>query len=770
MNIWLATILKSDWARTSFPEKLASTYPDWLTFKPRHVSAHLHDDFIMFSAQAADYYDLGRPACNWADLALVFDGVPRPGNYLPPRMAAAKALANLYRRSTPETVYRILHGEYSLAAWRNSKRSLAAFSDFSGIRPIYYMETRDLVAVSNSLYLLNPVCTRSENPSFAPLNAASLVAQGNLFGSRSILQGIKLLPPGMILSATTSGVTEYPAPDPFYGASEVPSAADFDRASDILVSNFDWLKDAPAASDGALELSLTGGEDSRLVLALAMNSSVRGAVKSFTYGDDSTPDVIVARQVAERAGVDHETKPMGGGGKGGQFDQYWSLMRSQAFRFAAHHGAVDGSVAVRTATVRSDITGIGDHFYKRIRDSNARADLKTREELFDHLLSFQGPHDPLALLTAEAEERHREGIDRFINDAFAKGATLNDAPELYYVENRATWWTGVMQAATVHRQRLFPLLDRFAARVGVAQKLEDRRKRRFIFEIMRRLAPELMSLPLVNKVYDPAYAQAHPELSIPGSPFAAPPAPNRPAPPPPWTVQVVKHGVDRLRSYLLDGAGSPLFDIVRRDQLEAVLNDTGRIKIQPEVKALLNLAQLQMLFTQDWTATKDDITGFEPPYPKLETNINAFRGGARSSSARPSASHIRSVRISLPAGLVRAVRLDPMDRPGRIRLHAVELLKAGRRIAADLSKMRAGNGADLKPHPDGSVTIVSAGDDPQCRFPDLEAEGPFDVRETTRLLVMYSEGPPGGNIEAFFDLGEGFTRQHMARAGIGAFA
>ncbi|HCM59960.1 MAG TPA: hypothetical protein DIS74_06240 [Bacteroidales bacterium] len=50
-------------------------------------------------------------------------------------------------------------------------------------------------------------------------------------------------------------------------------------------------------------LTLTGGSDSRLVLAGLMKSGAK--VSAFTYGDPRSADALVAKMVAERLGIDH---------------------------------------------------------------------------------------------------------------------------------------------------------------------------------------------------------------------------------------------------------------------------------------------------------------------------------------------------------------------------------------------------------------------------------------------------------------------------------
>ncbi len=60
------------------------------------------------------------------------------------------------------------------------------------------------------------------------------------------------------------------------------------------------------AMDAGACLELTGGVDSRLLLALGVSAGGTPS-KAFTIGGEGDPDVVVARQIAERLGMEHRT-------------------------------------------------------------------------------------------------------------------------------------------------------------------------------------------------------------------------------------------------------------------------------------------------------------------------------------------------------------------------------------------------------------------------------------------------------------------------------
>ena len=66
------------------------------------------------------------------------------------------------------------------------------------------------------------------------------------------------------------------------------------------------LRYAIARSPERPQLELTGGKDSRLVLAVALHAGLADSFTCVTYGPEGLPDMQVARSVAERCGLVHE--------------------------------------------------------------------------------------------------------------------------------------------------------------------------------------------------------------------------------------------------------------------------------------------------------------------------------------------------------------------------------------------------------------------------------------------------------------------------------
>lgn len=166
------------------------------------------------------------------------------------------------------------------------------------------------VAVGNVLPLI------ARLPPHAPPDddaLEDLLLAGWTFGRRTVWDGVTRLPPG------TSGVahgTLTPSSDrlidPALAAARRPVHRDLDVGADLL-------RDAVAATAaqrrGPLELGLSGGRDSRVILSAAIAAGVAPHLYTLAVPDDpafpETGDVVAARRIAATLGLELEVRVSG---------------------------------------------------------------------------------------------------------------------------------------------------------------------------------------------------------------------------------------------------------------------------------------------------------------------------------------------------------------------------------------------------------------------------------------------------------------------------
>ncbi|WP_207870419.1 asparagine synthase-related protein [Pseudomonas sp. 51_B] len=765
MNKFLAVHLKSEWARRNFLEKLAKSYDAAVQFKPKLTAVHmLSTDKLLLSLQADDFFGFGKNYFIEEQKATVFDGFPLPdGRPLDAGKGAQTLQLWLSHSASINSSFERLRGEFSVATYTSSSNEITAFSDYTGLKPLFYIDNNDFSAVSNRQFLLNPICTQSYKPLFDLPQASSLITQGNKFGSQSIFDGVHLLPPGNFLRICSKGdIVITPFSSQLWDDRPIPSSSDYDDACDALVDNFNWIRDVPALNDKPIRLSLTGGEDSRLVLAMGLNSNIRSRITTFTYGQADNPDIKAAEIVASAVKVPHEKKIFASQAPGPvDINGYWNGLSKHAFRFEGATGAWDGGWA-KASKMNFDITGFSDFFFKRIRPSNAAVDIRSRAQASEHLLEFQQPYDPLDLVRSLPRQYESSQIQEWIDAKLSAGAALNELPELYYQDNRFTWWSGALNSNVLTQVRVSPMSSKLAAAIGLKQNLKDRRDRKFIFEMMKRLSPELLEIPYLNKQWPEHFAASSPSIKLPGTQFNFESSQGTSQP---WQVLLAKHGNKRIKEYLLENERTGIFDLINKQRVSEILDNPGLLKTTPAIRSIINLTELMILLTGEWTNDKDDIEDQFVTKTALETNIPEFKKMYEFFSSGHQPSTIKQKKhtceINMPKGKIYNIRIDPLDKPGNCTFHKAHIIDAALNIDIKLpliNSVHPNNQLKLTANAE-SLVMISSGNDPhfafsQAIFSDLPS------LQNAKLIIELTT-PENSLVEVFFDTGSGFSRHDM---------
>lgn len=591
--------LKTPWAKAQIYSRILRQMSSQIPFIAKQKTVlKLSEDLVFFGSRASDYLGVG-PGYHEDETAFTaFDGYA----YIDKPDETARALHEMLGKVAPAGFD--VGGQYSIIRLEKATGRFSGIADFTGMRPLYYIDNPDFFAVSNRQMLLNPICTRNTRPTIDVWAATSLISKGNKFGHDSLIAGVNMVPPGHFVVSSSSGFSVKPLSNQVWQDRRRPTTPDYQRAAENLVENLSWFSRTKRFEQEPISLSLTGGEDSRLVLSLAMNSAFKEKLQAFTYGFSDNPDIYAAKDVAAAAGVPHSVTINERTASQHTIEGIWKNLRSHAFRFEGAPGAWDGGAGSAKST-NLDMTGVFDFFFKRVRPGSAALDVTSEAVALDHMRESQQEYDVLGLLRPEARQKDndfdREWLDRRLSD----GLELNDVPEIYYQENRLSWWGGGIDGNVNNRLRVTPLADRFASWVGLKQSVQDRRERRFIFEAMLHLAPDLLRLPYVNKKWPDRFQDLAPQVKLPGVAFSMPP--SAPSPGIPWQVELAKNGGKFILDYIARYDLQEIYDIVDKQRLEECLSDPSKINNHAAVRSIINIAEVLILMAGGWSRDFDNI-------------------------------------------------------------------------------------------------------------------------------------------------------------------
>jgi hypothetical protein len=291
-----------------------------------------------------------------------------------------------------------------------------------------------------------------------------------------------------------------------------------------------------------VELSLTGGKDSRLVVAALIAAGV--PVRAKTHGFAGHPDVVVATEVARRLGVEHTvTTPAAPGQK-----------TDVAGRLRATVLVADGMLSAfenvgRPDPARSPVLTAGGHGGELLRGGYAETAAGRRAaplRAAEVLRRLTTKH--IGLLRRGAAAGYLASLAPWTGTALAHGPL--QALDDFYLVNRAGRWSAAARQAYLIRERLAqPLFDENMVRAARAVPLAARVSGELTRAVLAELCPELTDVPFAGK---PAKG------SVPVT-FD-------------WRRQYGAEIAAFLRDYTLDlGVSGGLFDVVSRAAAEKIL-------------------------------------------------------------------------------------------------------------------------------------------------------------------------------------------------------
>ena len=299
---------------------------------------------------------------------------------------------------------------------------------------------------------------------------------------------------------------------------------------------------APLRGIGSpVELSLTGGKDSRLIVATLVAAGV--PVRAKTYGFADHPDVVVATEIARRLSIEHVvTQPAAPG-------QQTDL----AARLRAAVLVADGMLSAfenvgRPDPVPSPAVTAGGHGGELLRGGYAEVAAGRRAAPLragEVLRRLTTKH--IGLLRPGAAAGYLAGLAPW-TAALARGPlrALDD----FYLVNRAGRWSAAARQAYLLRERLVqPLFDERVVRAARQAPLADRVSGQLSRDVLAHLWPSLADVPLAGK-----------------------PAAGKTPAPFDWRRQYGGEIAGFLRDYTLDlGTSGGLFDVVSRPAAEKLL-------------------------------------------------------------------------------------------------------------------------------------------------------------------------------------------------------
>ncbi len=186
-----------------------------------------------------------------------------------------------------------IDGHFTVVRWQQDE--LYCCCDQLGVGTMYFAQANNHVHCSNRLDYLSQQTGLCE-PDFTALGSRWLLHYG--LGYESGVHNVQRLGPSGYLRATTECALQSCHYVPW---SPRNASADPSQAESCLHNLMHTVRgDAPQ-----IKLALTGGLDSRMLLATLLGNYPGTNIQTFTVGDCLDPDCILASRVAKQVGAGH---------------------------------------------------------------------------------------------------------------------------------------------------------------------------------------------------------------------------------------------------------------------------------------------------------------------------------------------------------------------------------------------------------------------------------------------------------------------------------
>lgn len=448
-----------------------------------------------------------------------------------------------------------INGEYSFVLIR--AEGLLAFNDRLGIENIYLDIRSDNLFITNRMSLY----AACKNAEYDYASLLYLPVLGFRFAEKTLYEGLSVLPQGAYIETKKDKVQVYT--DPYFFLRAGP---DKNQLLSGLEECIAYLENIFHDQE-TVNLGITGGMDSRLVLALLLNTELKDKIQLYTNGFPENPDVIVGKQIARELGLKHINNiPSSSVSPKHDAQTIIKNLAIHAYQNEGMFGAWDLKAYPKSGN-RMVLTGMVGELLKGYCKSPYH--YSTTPQAHD-FIPKQGLLDPLNLLNKRARKLVDEELRERVSFYLSSGCEYNDVPDIFYLKERIPNWLGAARRVDSYSdQGINPLNSSKLIQYAFSLNSKQRQSCLVHYQSLKELCEPLLKVPFAGQKWHPDLVNYGAEDSIFHEPILAA---NAPITDKPWQFTINSN--DSLRSRvagLIHSVDSPLRDHLSHKKLISVI-------------------------------------------------------------------------------------------------------------------------------------------------------------------------------------------------------
>jgi hypothetical protein len=367
-------------------------------------------------------------------------------------------------------------------------------TDSFGIEPVFFLRYQKAWIVSNSVWLI--LQSLKLRPELDPLGISLLLAFGRHCRNRTLMSDIELIPPASVWK-WASGISDPRQIEHYPGrvlAQLTNSRKKYDARA--LAEQMTHPLRLLARHFGPPEIQITGGIDSRLVVALSMHD--RLPVRYSTFRHVSAVDNHIACRIADRFALDHQSVSLQPQEVFDTWERAWWYLLRQNDGFVGFLGIPFPDSAKLMEPSRElgiRVWGSGGGIAKSYNPDLFKSPRPDAKDAYDALkkgyVKFDGPE----LMSQGCLELVEDYLNCFVKNCLNKDIQPASIPDFFFLYSYLGRWGGLIARMALPVCHLYsPFATKVFVETAMSLPTELRTKNHLHYNLIKFCEPRLHSI------------------------------------------------------------------------------------------------------------------------------------------------------------------------------------------------------------------------------------------------------------------------------------